>query len=278
MQNNFNKTNKIINFLDEDSIDIINENPKKDKNKIYNKENYIKEAIKNNFPFDILKMENDAILESKEEEVDKKTVFKTITLRQKRGRKPKNILNRKKDHSAKDPDNVIRKIQTHFIKFIIHLLNDIAFALDNSKKPLFQKLYYSEIRIVNFETIQKFKKFKIKELFSIFSISPRYKRTSLKNGKNINEQNLDKLWKYSEFKEFINRNFLKVFNLYYNKGNRLKSILIGGKEITLSEKTKDFSCLLKNNKQCENELLEAVELVYLNQNLFNVSLNIEEQK
>jgi len=81
MQNNFNKTNKIINFLDEDSIDIINENPKKDKNKIYNKENEIKEAIKNNFPFDILKMENDAILESKEEEVDKKTVFKTITLR-----------------------------------------------------------------------------------------------------------------------------------------------------------------------------------------------------
>jgi tRNA U34 5-carboxymethylaminomethyl modifying enzyme MnmG/GidA len=193
MQNNFNKINKIVNFLDEDSIDIINENPKKDKNKIYNKENYIKEAIKNNFPFDILKMENDAILESKEEEVDKKTVFKTITLRQKRGRKPKNILNRKKDHSAKDPDNVIRKIQTHFIKYIIHLLNDIAFALDNSKKPLFKKLNYSEIRIVNFETIQKFKKFKIKELFSIFSISPRYKRTSLKNGKNINEQNLDKL-------------------------------------------------------------------------------------
>jgi tRNA U34 5-carboxymethylaminomethyl modifying enzyme MnmG/GidA len=193
MQNNFNKINKIVNFLDEDSIDIINENPKKDKNKIYNNENEIKEAIKNNFPFDILKMENDAILESKEEEVDKKTVFKTITLRQKRGRKPKNILNRKKDHSAKDPDNVIRKIQTHFIKYIIHLLNDIAFALDNSKKPLFKKLNYSEIRIVNFKTIQKFKKFKIKELFSIFSISPRYKRTLLKNGKNINEQNLDKL-------------------------------------------------------------------------------------
>ena len=94
----------------------------------------------------------------------------------------------------------------------------------------------------------------------------------------LKEQNLDKLWKYSEFKEFINRNFLKVFNLYYNKGNRLKSILIGGKEITLSEKTKDFSCLLKNNKEYENELLEAVKLVYLNQNLFNVSLNIEEQK
>ena len=141
---------------------------------------------------------------------------------------------------------------------------------------MFKKLNYSEIKIVNFNTIKKLKKLKIKELFSIFSISPKYK--SLKNGKNINEQNLDKLCKYSEFKEFINRNFLKVFNLYYNNGNRLKSILIGGKEINLSEKTKDFSCLLKNNKQCENELLEAVELVYLNQNLFNVSLNIEEQK
>ena len=55
MQNNFNKINKIVNFLYEDSIDIINENPKKDKNKIYNNENEIKESIKNNFPFDILK-------------------------------------------------------------------------------------------------------------------------------------------------------------------------------------------------------------------------------
>jgi len=101
MQNNFNKTNKIVNFLDEDSIDIINENPIKDKNKIYNNENEIKEAIKNNFPFDILKTENDIILESKEEEVYKKTVFKTTTLKQKRGRKSKNISNRKKNLSAK---------------------------------------------------------------------------------------------------------------------------------------------------------------------------------
>ena len=93
MQNNFNKTNKIVNFLYEDSIDIINENPKKDKNKIYNNENEIKEAIKNNFLFE----ENHTILESKEEEVYKKTVFKTITLKQKRGRKSKNISNRKKE-------------------------------------------------------------------------------------------------------------------------------------------------------------------------------------
>ena len=57
----------------------------------------------------------------------------------------------------------------------------------------------------------------------------------------MNEQNLDKLCKYSGFKEFINQNFLKVFSLYYNKGKELKSILIGGKVIHISKKTKDFS-------------------------------------
>ena len=82
----------------------------------------------------------------------------------------------------------------------------------------------------------------------------------------------------SKWKEFINQNFLKVFSLYYNKGKELKSILIGGKVIPISKKTKDFSCLLKNNKQIEKELIEAAELVYSNQNIFNVSLDIKEQK
>ena len=279
MQNNFNKINKIFNFsLDEDSINTINESTKIDKNKIYDKEKCIEEAVKNIFPFESEKKENVIVLEPKEEEIIKKAVFKTLNLKKKRGRKPKNISNKKKNHTAKSQDNLIRKIHTHFIKFIIFLLNDIAATFLGEKKPLFQKLDYSEIKVVNFKTVKKLKGLKIRKLFSKFNISPKYNQTTLKDGKNINEQNLDELSKYPGFKEFINQNFLKVFNIYYNNGKRLKSISIGGKVIPLSENTKDFSYLFKNNEQLENELLEIVELVYLNQNILNISFDKEEQK
>ena len=280
MRNHFNKTQKIINLpLDELSIDTIEETPRKDKNRINDKENDIEEAVRNAFPFDKEKKENDIESESSEERVSKNVVFKTLTLNKKRGRKIKNSSNKKKKHSAKDLDNNIRKIQTHFLnKFIIFILNDIAFSFNHNKKPMFKKFNYSEIKNINFENVKELKGLKVRNLFSKFNISPRYKLISLEDNKNFNEQNLDKLSKYSGFNEFINQNYLKVFNLYYNNRKPLKTILIGGKEIFLSNKTKDFSCLLKNNKQYEKELLQTAELVYLNQNIFNVSLDMEEQQ
>jgi len=280
MRNHFNKTQKIINLpLDELSIDTIEETPRKDKNRINDKENDIEEAVRNAFPFDKEKKENDIESESSEERVSKNVVFKTLTLNKKRGRKIKNSSNKKKKHSAKDLDNNIRKIQTHFLnKFIIFILNDIAFSFNHNKKPMFKKFNYSEIKNINFENVKELKGLKIRNLFSKFNISPRYKLISLEDNKNFNERNLDKLSKYSGFNEFINQNYLKVFNLYYNNRKPLKTILIGGKEIFLSNKTKDFSCLLKNNKQYEKELLQTTELVYLNQNIFNVSLDMEEQQ
>lgn len=280
MRNYFNKTQKIINFpLDELSIETIEETPRTDKNRIIDKEKDIEEAVRNTFPFDKEKKENDIESESSEIKASKSVVFKTLTLNRKRGRKSKNSSNNKKKHSAKDLDNNIRKIQTHFLNtFIIFILNDIAFSINHNKKPMFKKFDHSEIKNINFESVKELKRLKIRNLFSKFNISPKYKTISLEENKNFNEQNLDKLSKYSGFNEFINQNYLKVFNLYYNNRKPLKTILIGGKEISLSKKTKNFSCLLKNNKQYEKELLQTAELVYLNQNILNVSSVMEEQQ
>ena len=280
MRNNLDKTQKIINFpRDELSIDTIEETPRTDKNRIIDKEEDIEEAVRNTFPFDKEKKENDIESESSEIKTSKSVVFKTLTLNRKRGRRSKNLSNNKKIHSAKDLDNNIRKIQTHFLnKFIIFTLNDIASSFNHNKKPMFKKFDYSEIKNINFESVKELKRLKVRNLFSKFNISPKYKSISLEENKNFNEQNLDKLSKYSGFNEFINQNYLKVFNLYYNNRKPLKTILIGGKEISLSKKTKDFFCLLKNNKQYEKELLQTAELVYLNQNILNISSEMEEQQ
>ena len=138
MRNYFNKTQKIINFpLDELSIETIEETPRKDQNRIIDKEKDIEEAVRNTFPFDKEKKENDIESESSEIKASKSVVFKTLTLNRKRGRKSKNSSNNKKKHSAKDLDNNIRKIQTHFLNtFIIFILNDIAFSINHNKKPM----------------------------------------------------------------------------------------------------------------------------------------------
>ena len=79
---------------------------------------------------------------------------------------------------------------------------------------MFKKFDYSEIKNINFESVKELKRLKVRNLFSKFNISPKYKSISLEENKNFNEQNLDKLSKYSGFNEFINQNYLKVFNLY----------------------------------------------------------------
>lgn len=286
-----NRSNKIKNFSpDEDSINTIYiktkiENDKNVENErinddIYqrykNKEKEIEEAVKDNFPFYKEKNENEIITDLEEEENIRKVLFKTITLKKKRGRNAKNPHNKKKRHSASSPDNILRKIQIHFLNFIIFLLEDIAFSFLKNKKPIFKKFDYEQKKIVNFNTLKELKGLNIRKLIQKFNISSKYSQMELKDNKNINEKNLDILCEYPGFNKFIKQNFLDIFHLYYNNKERLNSIVIGEKEISLSEKTKDFSCLLKKNKQYESELIEIVELVYLNQNIFSVALNLKD--
>lgn len=234
-----------------------------------NKEKEIEECIKTIFPFNEEKKENDELIEEKNN-----ILFNKIKLKKKRGRKTQNFIKNKKFHSASDFDNTTRKIQIHFLNFIISLLNDIAFYFLQNKKPLFKKFDYCQKRKVDFQTIKVLKGLNIKKLIERFNICSKYK---LNNKKNINEQNLALLCKYPGCNHFIKQNFLKVFKMYYNNKERLRTILIDGKEIFLSEKTKDFSCLLKDNKEYEDELIKTVELVYLYQNVLNVSKNIEDE-
>ena len=54
--------------------------------------------------------------------------------------------------------------------------------------------------------------------------------------------------------------------MYYNNREPLKYIFFGGKNIELKEDTKNFYYLLQDNKKYEEKLIEAAEIVYLNNN------------
>ena len=175
----------------------------------------------------------------------------------------------KKIHSACDFDNNLRKIQNHFLNFVIFTLNKVVYTFLNNKKYYFIKFKYSEKRNVNYDFVEKLKKYNIKELIKNIDVSPKYKRMNKKFDKskkdeedNINKNNLNYLSQYFWFNEFINKNYLELFRIYYNN----EPIIVNGIEIILADNTNNFKDLLKNNELYKNKLIETAEVVFLNNN------------
>ena len=92
-----------------------------------------------------------SILENKEETSTKNVNFTTI-LRKKRGRKTnvENLKKNKKCHCSTDFDNILRKVQVHYISFLVNLANDFLKQIFGEKTKLnFKHVDYELKKIVN---------------------------------------------------------------------------------------------------------------------------------
>ena len=67
-----------------------------------------------------------------------KPIFETKLGKKKRGKKAKRI--NKKVHGAGDRDNIISKIQTHYLNFVINFLNDSIKEFYKNKRINFKKI------------------------------------------------------------------------------------------------------------------------------------------
>ena len=170
-------------------------------------------------------------------------------------------------HTAYDFDNNIRKIQNHFLNFVISSLNKVVHSFLNNKKNFFLKFKYSVKRNVNYDFVEKLKKYNIKELLENLDVSPKYKRINKKfeqtkkvKEDNINKNNLNYLRQHPWFNEFTDKNYLELFSIYYNN----EPIIVNGKEISLTKDIKTFKDLLKSNELYKNKLIETAEILFLN--------------
>ena len=102
--------------------------------------------------------------------------FKTA---KKRGRE-RNKESKKDEHTALSIDNIERKIQNHFLNFIISFLNDCVLSFFKFQKFTFLKFSYSEKIKVSFEYIKKIKTSTIKDLIENIGISAKYKQNEFK--------------------------------------------------------------------------------------------------
>ena len=203
----------------------------------------------------------------------KKINFKTMLYR-KRGRKEKNNTSKKikkKRHGPADFDNIQRKIQVHFITFLIKLANDIIKTiLGNKVKYHFRDIKYGIKKIVNHDYVEYLKKVNYSDILQMV-ISPKNK----KYDENSNKKLYKKLIEESDlFKKIFDKKYLYILQKYYLelKGNESETDFDGIK-IKLSNKTKPFPHLLQKNESEKDKFNNVVKDVYFS----NVNYLIEKK-
>ena len=174
-----------------------------------------------------------------------------IVEKKRRGRKPKEDVNSKikRIHEAYDYDNILRKIQVHFLTFIISFANDLIEAfIPNCKELRFKNLSYNIKKTVSHSYVEELKNKTIGDILQ-FKASSKNRKFS----DSINEQIYQKVCYLSPFlKHFFKISYLELFSEYYFKVNR--SFCIEGININASQKTKFFVDLVQKNIEAADKI------------------------
>jgi hypothetical protein len=122
------------------------------------------------------------------QEEKKHLLFDVTHLKQKRGR---NIISKRnrKMHDSSFTDNIITKIQIHFLKFMINFLNDCIHSEYKNRKKVFKHFNHPNKCKATLEYVNKLKRSTINDILNEFDISAKYKSCDndiniLKNKKN----------------------------------------------------------------------------------------------
>ena len=182
---------------------------------------------------------------------------------EKRGRR----MNNNKKNSTKEKhgkfsfDNIHTKIQVHFIRFLINLVNDAIFTEFKSRSKLFKDIKYAEKRKINYEYTASLCQDIIKNIF-LKGVSGKYKKISPEYNQNLCQE-LEKKSKW--FSEFLKMKYIDVFNLYYYNGEKpLDKMEFKGKTIFISKTTKSFYYLLKKESNLAYKMINIIKRIYLN--------------
>ena len=198
------------------------------------------------------------------EEIKDKTVFK------KRGRKLY-LEGRKKEKSHKfdASDNIRRKINSHFLSFVVLFLNDILSNLNFQQR--FINLNYDFKKKATKKDIDYIKQLSIENIICT-DISKKYKKLDKSYNKVIYNQIKDNII----LKNIFSESYLNLFKKIYHKGNRIINLKEYGlnKKIVLSNKVEMYKdLLLKDEKKdigdfCRRKYNECIKLNYIPNSIF----------
>ena len=174
----------------------------------------------------------------------------------KRGRKIKkenNSLEKRKTHKKTDFDNLLRKIQVHFLNFLIDFCNE-ALKTEFDNFPFsFKRIKANTKEKINSKNVTEFKEKTINDLLHL-DISSKYKRFKKSHNKNLlkNEKIKNSKW----LNDLFNIKYIELFNDYYNDRFPSNKKIFKNK-IILTKNTKNFYYLLEQNKDIRKELINT---------------------
>ena len=189
--------------------------------------------------------------QKEQSEQEKKRRGKQVELNAKRSKKEM--------HSSISEDNILTKIQTHFLNFIIFFLNDCVYNYYKNRKIKFIKFAHEIKAKVSSKYLNKMKNSTIYDLLTEIEISSKFTR----HNKNNNEKNAKILNKIPWFKKIFELKFLDLFQYYHNEYKQLNKIFLFEREITLTKDTKSYYFLLEKNMTIKKEIIEITKYNYL---------------
>ena len=163
----------------------------------------------------------------------------------------------KRRHLSTSEDNILSKIQVHFLKFLIYFLNDCLPDYYKKNDICFKKFAHKVISKVSSVHLNKIKNSTIYEILKETPISKKYK-----SKKNTNIELAEELYQIDWFKRLFGLKFMELFFFYYNEIKQLKKIFLFDREIILSNDTKSYYFLLDKNKSDKKEIIEITKHNY----------------
>ena len=162
-------------------------------------------------------------------------------------------------HGSDSFDNIERKIQVHFLTFLINFCNDALKTEYEHSKYTFKQINYRDKARIIISYIQQLKYSNIKDILNL-EISLKYKNYQ----RNANKDLLNKVESSDWLDKLFQMNWIELFNYYYNNEKPLNKIIFENKEIFLSYETKSFYFLLKKYKNLRQKIVGVAKNVYLN--------------
>jgi len=162
-----------------------------------------------------------------------------------------------KRHLSTDEDNILTKIQVHFLKFLIYFLNDCLFDNYKKNKICFKKFAHKVTSKVSSNHFNKMKNSTIYDILTETPLSTKYK-----DNKNTNIELADDLNQIDWFHKLFGLKFMELFYVYYNERKQLQIIFLFNREILLSNNTKSYYFLLEKNKKENRNIIEITENNY----------------
>ena len=222
--------------------------------------------------------ERELYLQNLIKRVSGRKLFKTLTKkkrgREKQERKQKEIYD--KDNQANDyikihdkhtADNLLKKIQVHYLTFIVQFLNEILKFLNFKER--FLRLSYEFKSNINKTFFNSLKTKTIRDIICT-QISVKYKKVAQNTNENIYEQ--------IKWNKILNKIFSENYLLFFRKIYFKSERIINLKEYGLNQKL-----ILSEKAQMYKELIENEDYVYkrnlkdcVNRHFFSDSLFITE--